>query len=320
MSKAPQRSDRQRPASMRLFWGLASTYGLLLLIAIGIAVWNPLAFQRANIARPAAEAAIPDLAVSPPFDADKIIGAIPYRGGEVWSVQPSAKYEATILGGSGNCATKTFGLAYHLGETGIDYQIIDLVHPETFLTGYGHTLMRVDYLHNGEQRLGLIDLLEGGVPFDGERYFDVADLVDGAIPNSRIDPLNERKDDHARYFGEFLDGVVLAYRPAAEVNRYHDFLSSVYVPFGHEKLEKYLYDGVALLFGVLPSLHVTDYDRLLETTASQIYPRRIALWTLRSAFIMLPLFLLIGWRLRRSTRRHLADTPSLQRQLDLGTS
>ena len=300
---------------MRVFRLWALSYLILLLAAAGVAVWEPKAFQKANISYPAAHG-IPNLATGTLLDVDKVIGGIPYRGGEVWAVEPSRKFEATIVEGRGNCATKTLGLAYYLGQSAIDFQIIDLIHPTTFLDGSGHTLLRVTYHHDGEKGVGLVDLLEGGLPYDGERYLDVADLVNGAIPNVRVDPLNKRKDDHARYFGEFLDGVIVAFRPAVEVNRYHSLLASIYVPLGNEKFEKYLYDGLLLLLGFLPSLHITDYDRLLESIGPEVYLHRFALWVLRSAFIALPFLSLIGWRLHRSKPQDLAGPRSLHRQLD----
>ncbi|MEM7043369.1 MAG: hypothetical protein AAF543_11215 [Pseudomonadota bacterium] len=287
-------------------------YLAFLLAAAWIAASSPIAFQKANVVTPSTPRGVPDLIVSTPLDADKVVGDIPYRGGEVWAVKPSAKYEATILGGSGNCATKTLGLAHYLGENGIDYQIIDLMHSGTFLAGIGHTLMRVAYRHNGQERVGLIDMLEGGLPTDGERYFDVADLTDGAIPNAKVDPLNERKDDHARYFGAFLDGVVIGYRSAADVNRYHGFVDSIYVPLGHEKLEKYVYDGVSLIFGYLPSLQVTEYERMLEDIGPTIYLHRFALWTLRSALVVFPLMFVIGWRQHHSARREQVAAGSIR--------
>lgn len=284
---------------MRAFRIWALSYCMLLLAALGVAAWAPQAFQKANTSLPAAQG-IPDLTSHAPLDISDVISRIPYRGGEVWAVEPSRKYQATIGEGRGNCASKTLGLAYHLGQSEIDFQIIDLIHPATFLNGYGHTLLRVAYRHEGQTMVGLVDMLEGGLPLGADGYLDVADLARGPIPDVRIDPLHERKDDEARYFGEFLDGVILAYRSAAEVNEYHDFVETFFVPLGNERLEKYVYDGLSLLFGKLPSLYVGSYDRLVDGVGPTIYLYRSALWVQRSAFVILPILLLIGWRLRRS--------------------
>ena len=276
-----------------LFWAIS--YLALLLASIGLAAWQPLAFQKANVSYPAT-GGIPALATETPFDVGEMIGRIPYRGGLVWKVRPSEKFEATILGGSGTCASKTLGLAYHLGQSAIDFQIIDLLHPRSFLAGAGHTLLRVGYQHDGQERVGLVDLLEGGLPHGDGRYLDVADLENGAVPDARIEPLNVRKDDHARYFGDFLEGVVIAFRSADEVTRYHNFLESIYVPLGNEKLEKYTYDGLSLFLGILPSLYITDYQKMMAVNSTEIYLHRLALWTLRSSLVVLPFLMLLGWR------------------------
>lgn len=76
-----------------------------------------------------------------------------------------------------------------------------------------------------------------------------------------------------------------------EVNRYFDFRERIYVPLGHDRLEKVIYDGVTLLFGYLPNVYTPEYDALVEANRVEVAVQRSALWVQRSSLFMLPLFL-----------------------------
>ena len=96
---------------------------------------------------------------------------------------------------------------------------------------------------------------------------------------------------------------MLAYIPASEVARYFRFLETVYLPLGSERLEKHLYDGLALMLGFYPTIYVPEYARLVEGREVEWLTYRSALWVLRSALVGLPLLMLaalLGLRGRRS--------------------
>lgn len=279
---------------------LIAAYFMLLLTAMCLAALRPLSFQKSNTVIPGPKE-FPAITADSFLDVDEIVGQIPYKGGFVWAIHPDRKFESTIRDGYGSCSNKTEGLAYYLNNAEIDFQIVDLLHPESFLEGYGHTLMRAPYQRNGENRTALIDMLEAGLPLSGDKYIDVADLSNGAIADFGMVQLNQTKIPKSRYYGDFLEGVVVGFRTAEEVARYHDFLKAVYIPFGNERLEKYAYDGLSLFFGVLPSIQVHKYDDLIEGNQFEIYANKIGLWILRSSVLILPALALMWMRRRRVT-------------------
>ena len=172
-----------------------------------------------------------------------------------------------------------------------DYQIIHLMHPDGITRGLGHTMIRLPYIEDGETRIGLVDLKEGGIPTSGNRPLDIAELTKGTIHDFQIRSMTPLLDDNSGYYGEFLEGVSVGYARSSDVNRYFDFMERIYVPLGHDRLEKIIYDGVTLLFGYLPMVYTPEYDALVEANRVEVAVQRSALWVQRSSLFMLPLFL-----------------------------
>ena len=167
---------------------------------------------------------------------------------------------------------------------------------DQFLRGRGHTVIRVHYSHRGEDRVGIVDMIEGGLPTGDGGYLDVDDITSGAIAKFRFEPLNERKDAESGYYGSFLDNVVVGYLPARELHSYNRFIEQVYFPMGNVKLEKYLFDGLAVLVGAYPKRFISDYDRLVEGHRLEIFAHRFSLWMYRFAIIGVPLICFLAIR------------------------
>jgi hypothetical protein len=276
-------------------------YLILVALSLGAALRAPIAIQKINAIVPAQGFAPIDGEGS--LDVAEVVRSIPYRPQPVWTVEPSQKYQQTIVEGFGNCSQKTFGLAYLLDQSGIDYQVIHFLPPDRFLVGGGHTVMRTRYHYQGIERVGIVDLLEAGLPVSASGYADIDTLAAGPLADFRFELLNSETDGISNFYGDFLHEAVLAYIPASEIAGYFRFLEAVYVPLGSERLEKHFYDGLALMLGFYPAIHVPDYERLVEGREVEWLTYRSALWVLRSALVGLPLLTLaalLGWRRRRS--------------------
>ncbi len=278
-----------------------ASYLILVALSLGAAMRAPIAIQKINAIAPAQDFAPIDGERS--LDVAGVVGAIPYRPNSVWTVEPSRKYQQTIVEGFGDCAQKTFGLAYLLDQTGVDYQVIHMLPPDRFLIGGGHTVMRTRYHYRGSEHVGIVDLLEAGLPVSASGYADIDALAAGPLADFRFELLNTETDGTPSFYGDYLDDVVLAYIPASEIARYFRFLETVYVPLGSERLEKHLYDGLALMLGFYPTIYVPEYARLVEGREVEWLTYRSALWVLRSALVGMPplmLAALLGLRGRRS--------------------
>jgi len=76
-------------------------------------------------------------------------------------------------------------------------------------------MIRLPYIEDGETRIGLVDLKEGGLPTSGNHPLDIADLTKGTIHDFQIRSMTPLLDDNSGYYGEFLEGVSVGYvRPS----------------------------------------------------------------------------------------------------------
>ncbi|MGH0032248.1 MAG: hypothetical protein ACQGVC_20850 [Myxococcota bacterium] len=261
---------------------------------------NPVALQKANAIVDLGRGA-PDIAGAASLDVERIVGGIPFDGNEgkvmVWEIDPDEKYRKTIVEGGGNCSNLVFGLARFLQQSDIDFQIVHMMRPADFLLGRGHTLVRTRYMYAGREWVGLVDVLAGGLPTKGDRPLDVADLT-GPIADIDFVVWNGRPGLSEAFFRELPEDVVIGWIPRHEVERYFSFLEWVVVPLPSARLEKYVYDGLALLLGVFPRIYVTDAAPLRDAGGLQWEFFRAALLCFRSAVVVIPLLVWLEWRER----------------------
>jgi len=265
-----------------------AAYALLVVGALGVAAYRPLLFQKLNVVVPAATFPAVERTGSRPLDVETVIGSIPLKHVDAWAVDPASRYRRTVVEGAGNCSQLSFGLAYGLERSGIDYQIIHIMDAEGLATGNGHTVVRLHYRLDGSEQLGLVDPVYGGLPQVGDRALDVATLDTGPVEGFTFRPLNAAGRYPGKVYREDLETAVVGYVPRSEVRRYYRFLEAVFVPLGHEKVEKYLYDGLALVLGFLPHVYVPRYEDLMANYGVESALHRTALWTLRSTLVLVP--------------------------------
>jgi len=264
----------------------------VLIISGYFVIRSPLAFQKSVVIK---ASDIDELLYvgNNGIDIEKLIGAIPYKnGGMIYEIEPELKFNKTIIKGYGNCSNLSYGLAFYLGKLNHKYNIIAFLHRNDFLDGVGHVVVQTTYKLEGENHSGIIDLLEGGLPKNGEKFLDLKDLIRGDMDNVLIMPFNDDKDDLSPYYGEFLNNSIIGVITYKEVEEYFDFLKSIYLPLGNKKLEKYIYDGIAILTGKYPYIYVnnTDYNILFKDKKHLKYLYSTFLYMLRF-FIIFSLFL-----------------------------
>jgi hypothetical protein len=225
-----------------------------------------------------------------PVDIAGLISAVPYSGNDgIAAVLPSEMYERTILDGGGNCANKSRGLAYYLEQRGLPFERVELLKVDGFLRGQGHVLVRTLVMHDGQPRVALVDMLEGGLPVRAGTTIDLPDLERADPFTIEILPLNWRMDRYSEYYGSFLDEVVIARVSDDEIVGFFRYLEGTYVPLGLERFERIVFNALAIVHGKFPPLHVSkaDYDRLLEgnhgklaLAQAMVQATRILLWSI----------------------------------------
>ncbi len=273
-------------------WAFHITLAALMVLALSAAISSPTAFQKTNLIRLQSEPMpVPDQA---DFPVSEFLAGIPYVGDfeATYVVNPREKRDIAIGSGIGNCSNLTFGAAYEFVEKNIDFQIIHLLPVDGFLTGRGHTVLRLGFRHNRRLQVGIVDMLAGALPASHGKAIDVAQLASGPVPEFGFIRLNEANSREADYYGSFLDEIDVGIIRGSDVERYFDFIESIYVPLGRPELEKHMYDGIALLVGVLPEIQVTSLDRLYEGREGYRLMMIGSLWVLRAFVLIAPLLLL----------------------------
>lgn len=292
----------------------------LLAIAAGGGVYfastSPVAFQKlvSLTTEPVAE---PDWSAVPyPVDIAGVIGAIPYSGSTgIAAVLPSEMYERTLLDGGGNCANKSRGLAYYLEQRGLPFERVELLKADGFLVGQGHVLVRALVMHQGEARVALIDMLEGGLPVCSGTTMDLPDLLAADPFTIEILPLNWRMDRYSEYYGGFLDDVVVARVSDDEIVGFFRFLEGAYVPLGLDRFERIVFNALAIVRGRFPSLHVSqaDYDKLIAGHRWKLVLAQSMVEATRLLLLTLPatgLWIGARWIWRRFARPRVVARPS----------
>ncbi len=193
-------------------------------------------------------------------DIRAVLEPIPYKGGMVYEVHPRQKYLRTLQEGYGNCSNLAFGLAYFLRDQNVAYQIVYILPPEDFLKGGGHMVVNMPFALDGAREYGIVDVLEGGLPKSDGKFVDLELLEKGSLTKPSILPMNSAKDDQSKYYGEFLDSSVIGIATSDEINAYFSFIEMIYVPLGRPRVEKMLYDSLAIVFGYYPTLCVAKED------------------------------------------------------------
>ncbi len=241
------------------------------------------------------------------LDVSELIQAIPYSNNAsmIYDVNPQDRYYRSIRLGYGNCSNLAFGMAYYLAQKGQAYQVVHFMPYEGFLKGVGHTVVNMPYILDGAPRVGIVDILEGGLPKIGEQYVDLSSLRKKALQGLKIFPLSARKDNVSPYYEDFLNNSVVGVVKSDEIESYFKFVKSIYFPFGSKKLERILFNGLAIVVGVYPRIYVDqkDCDVLFAPHFWLKVSADILLFSLRILPIGIGLWVILGLLNRLTLRK-----------------
>ena len=201
-----------------------------------------------------------------------LVGGIPYQPyrpvepvlDTVWHVKPRERYVQSIEKGYGHCSNLSFGAFYKLAPT-YKVNIVHFNHPKEIFTGRSHTMLQAKVSGTAGEKVLLVDLLYAGVWSDGDGEAITAEEFVEDNRAVRFESHNVRKSDKwhigfAYDSSKRLSGSVVGQVPQSEINKYFDFMDAVYVPFGNHRVEKIVYDFVAVLFNKYPNTYVSSYD------------------------------------------------------------
>lgn len=263
----------------------------LLGAALAVAASDPVAFQKVGAMSGVSIQSFDSATV---VDVGPILRAMPDRGIEgsnttVYDVLPLRKRHRTLDEGWGNCSSLVFGMAAELDAEGKEYRIIHLMPLEHFLDGTGHTLLRAKFAMPEGPRLGLVDVAAAAIPRSAGRPLEPEDLGRGQIPGFRLDPVRPESEDWTPFYAEdFQTDLMLGRITSADLARYFRFLEAVYVDAGlPPRVEKVLYDGLALVLGVYPTIYADRLAEARERHRLRFAMHETSLWTLRIAPFLL---------------------------------
>lgn len=299
---------RHRRANWLLICG--SLFVAIQLPLLGYFLAHPIAFQWANAIRPG-----PIAGITPPvqraLDVRSIIAGIPYRSlAQVYAVNPPDRYQRTIVEGNGNCSNFANGLAYLLIAEEIPFQIVHFFPRDGFLDGMGHTILNTAYVIDDNRQVGIVDVIEGGIPGVAGRNLTLQDITGRGLHGVSIQPLNARHDQASPYYESFLDNSAVGVMDGAAVADYFRLLERFYVPLGNRQLETYFYRGLAIVLGLYPPIVVSAADYALLFGNHQVVQgagRALRAFVLLDCAAAMVMLVLVGRRLA-GRRLALADS------------
>ena len=306
------RSDRCMNKGAWAIWAsLLVPPGLLVMAITGVLAMGPLAFLKSLSIKPTDNFQDLTILKNPAgVELVSLISRIPYKGDYVQTLLPESKYEKTILQGHGDCSNLSYGFAYYLESQGIDYFLVHFLARDGFLQGKGHVSMETTFRFANKNVTGIVDILEGGIPLWNDQALTLNDLKTGTVEEANIQSFNPLKDDRSKYYtNHFLQNAVIGIMTSREIASYFHFLTTVYVPLGNETLEKYVYDGLSVITGYYPVVHVSREDyRILFQNHQQVKLLSIVLlWSIRLLVVIIPCCLIWAWHLSRM--RHPSKDP-----------
>lgn len=201
---------------------------------------------------------------------------------------PTSKYRRAILEGRGNCSNLSFGMAYGLEKMHRDFRVvIFLMTPLTRFAPDGHIVLQTSVDLGGRTEKGILDLGERGVAFKDDRSARLRDIRDGGVKGISISRLAPYRPEGPTFYERVPGKVLVGVITAGDCRKYYDFLSSVYFPLGNGKLEKYLYEAIALVAGRYPPVYIkTEEAHALDRGDSFWRMASVAfLWYLRVVLI-----------------------------------
>src|SRR5690606_19075393 len=113
---------------------------------------------------------------------------------------------------------------------------------------------------DGNRLHGIVDVLEGGVLMDGDSLVGVDALRSGRLENPSILALNDKMDGETDLYGDSLSGSVIGIMRKEEVESYFSFIDKVWLPLGIKRLERIVFDGIAVVLGYYPKTYVSEQD------------------------------------------------------------
>ena len=196
------------------------------------------------------------------------------------------KFQRSVVKGDGNCSNHIGSISWYLlSELDTDeFNIVHFLPEQSFIEGFGHSVLDAG---------GIYDIFEGGVWVhpDGS-IVTLRDIVSSSPLSDRqkfqMRRLNTNRGNKTRnYVSEILDGNFIGVTPAKSYSQYVQFIDSIYVPFRNKKIEKYFYDGIAMVFGRLPVVYVeAGLEQLVGRYVLPIKLAKLWIFSVRAMMIL----------------------------------
>tara|TARA_Y100001968_G_C19450834_1_gene768472 strand:- start:140 stop:1045 length:906 start_codon:yes stop_codon:yes gene_type:complete len=224
------------------------------------------------------------------------IKAIPYTDNAslLYTINPRDKLKETIYGGKGTCSELVFGASiFSLYKEKKSAPIHMLPYDGRFLKGGGHTLKLIRL----EDKDIVVDYLEGGFPLKCGNFINLQGLKSG--PNGcdiGFLSVNYRKDNVNNFVTtKSMNENAIGILSQLEVDRYHRFLETIHIPLFNKRLEKIVFDSIAMFTGNYPSTYVefNDWKILLGARFGLILIAKIWIYSFWISFLLLIYFSII---------------------------
>ena len=162
-----------------------------------------------------------------------------------------------LRSGLENCSERVFAYAGKLSE----YRIIHFLPVPDFVKGQGHTLIEVrGRTSNFGEGDFIVDVNAGALPLSHGRPVSLLDLLNAefkGIQDVQFSGHNNQATVNRYPYHTMLAGSAVGYMDSNQIRRYLSIVDTVFFPLGDRRLERLLFNGLALIVGVYPNIHVT---------------------------------------------------------------
>jgi hypothetical protein len=166
----------------------------------------------------------------------------------IYTRLPRELYDQALIHGQGNCSNKSYGAAFLFRRDGIDYRIGVIFGDASIINTDNHTVVEV---FDSSGRIRTLDLLSRILGTDS--LFSMQKLDNYTPQRAFISYGNIHAESLKWLKSNFFSDAMIGYQMSNEVNRYFDY-SEIFIKFYRHiftsrKVERYVVDGSAILFG-----------------------------------------------------------------------
>lgn len=284
---------------------------------------SPMAFLRGTTLRLNVQDADAPLPASPDAGTAALdaVVAIPAPPMEIpwWSpaalVDPDALVQYTLREGAGNCAAKSRGLGWWLGERSIPFRLVYVMDDPDVRSGDAHTMVETSWVTGGKLVTAILDPLAAGVPMVDGEPLSLRRLIEGrdGLDVRYVPDRPDIEEVRLRPYGVFRAGeqrwkAFVAVSRGEQVLRHLRLMKSLSTVLPDSFAARVVGIMLSIELGIYPTVDVTPGQsaRVSALLRADMWIARTMVWCIR-LLVLLGAFWVVGRCIRAIRRKPAAS-------------